>query len=849
MNSIIDLNTAANITFATQSSYSINLGNVTGNGAVTVDRYEQFAIPEQANLVSVSNAVRDILIDVSASAQGVINSVSYIGSYANIGVLQVSPFTWRVSGIRDVNRWDEAFANMRVAGNSPANYNFVTTVNDQAGNTRTWGTAVTVLDPPQIVANTLIYNEDQAANIGSAALSITGNVLSTTNFTLYANIANTAAGFVKSDFYSIAPTTSLSVTGNVTTLNSTIGANRIQFQPSSDLAANVANVLSYNIVANVSNVSYDTALANIQIGNSQVEFSITTPQTYNEDEMLRLAGNTIVDTDVFANTYTVSYTHNSGATGAFFINGVNQGVGNSGTITGNRATVNAANISYLPFPDNIANVGLGYNQSKTTTFGQTVEQASNVAVTLTVGNTHNQTNFATTGTYDEDTFKLFNDLVADTDALATSYTISLQQTAGNVGQWYLNGSAAGSAASALVLSNSRANVNSANIQYLPAVDNTGNITIVYNQSKINSVFGNIVQVTNLAGNYTIGNTNPEIANMIARTYYANTAYTIFASSTPQIQDGPDYGQTYTISLTSALGQFGNSYSTLANTYTFTGNLAQTNSNFANIIFAPPANQFGNGTFNYTQIRNGVQQANITANLTGVNQAANTDPTFLTTVGTQSWSPTVSQRLYLKANVALVGGGGSAANVKAGIAGGGGAGGVTWTGNIDTLAASYSVTVGSGGTYPGGGGGSTTGFGNTASGGQPGLLDTGPFPYSAADSAGGASGAPTSFAGGTGGVVNNVGYGGSGGGASSAGTNLNFSNPAFGGNGVTILGSEYARGGDGWNWEIPPSPQYTGQNFTVGGGGYVGEITFGAYGTQDGQAGQPGRIIITFAPKN
>jgi hypothetical protein len=66
MNSILDLNIPDNVNFNNQGSYSIAFGTNFGNTASNVLAYGSANITNQCNLTSVSNAVRDILIDVDA---------------------------------------------------------------------------------------------------------------------------------------------------------------------------------------------------------------------------------------------------------------------------------------------------------------------------------------------------------------------------------------------------------------------------------------------------------------------------------------------------------------------------------------------------------------------------------------------------------------------------------------------------------------------------------------------------------------------------------------------------------------------------------------------------------------
>jgi hypothetical protein len=279
---------------------------------------------------------------------------------------------------------------------------------------------------------------------------------------------------------------------------------------------------------------------------------------------------------------------------------------------------------------------------------------------LTCSNTQTNYNFATTGTYDEDTLKtILGNTITDVDSRATSYTVSLQQISGNTGQWYVNGNLIGYANSAYTLSNSKATINSANLQYLPALDNTANVTISYKQYKINSVFGNIAQA-NVSAVYSIGNTNSEISNMIARTITANAVANIFATSTPAISDGSDVGQTYTITLSSPVGRFGNTANNAlaANTYSYTGNITQVNNEFTNMKFV---NDYGIGaqtsSFTYTQSRDGTAQVNTSPVLT-INAGSVANAYVRTITANSTFTPSSDQLMFGNIQLLVIGGGGS-----------------------------------------------------------------------------------------------------------------------------------------------------------------------------------------------
>ena len=148
MNSLLDLNITANIAYAQQSSYAIVYGNSAGNATISSTASGNFAPPKQVAITTLTDAVRDVLIDFTVAninTAAKISSVSYNGNFGNIGVLQINDIQWRVFGVRTIGRYDEAFANIRITNtNTATSYSFVTTVNDQSGNTRTWNNTVTI---------------------------------------------------------------------------------------------------------------------------------------------------------------------------------------------------------------------------------------------------------------------------------------------------------------------------------------------------------------------------------------------------------------------------------------------------------------------------------------------------------------------------------------------------------------------------------------------------------------------------------------------------------------------------------------------------------------------------------
>jgi len=579
MSTIIDLNTARTITYNDEASYAISFGTNLGNITANLAAYNTANITQQTSLNSITSPVRDLLIDLQFSNVGNV-SMAYVGTYSNIGLLQTAPAAWRVNGIRSVAQYTEAFANVKFtdltgASNITPEYSYVTTVNDQSGNTRTWTTTVNVVTQPAVsITGNVIYNEDTLANVTIANVVV--DPTSVVTFRLYANTIPTYGSMTDG----VITGNSIFIDGNATSLNTQIAANALKFLPASDLASNVANAISFAI-GNTTTI-YSTSNANIQIANTHSEYS---------------------------------------------------------------------------FPG---------------------------------------------GTYTEDTRLAFGNTITDLDTRALSFTVGIQQTAGNTGQFYVSNSLVGNANTQLNITNSRAAINGT-IEWMPPVDYTGNVSFTYNQVKTLAT-GNVTQASNVVANFTAV-TNPEISNMTARTVLGNVVSNIFANTTPYINDGPDYGQLYTITLNSARGNFGTNIANalLQNTFTSTGNTTTINNLFGNIVFVPAPNATS-GNFVYTQSRDGVAQANITANLTVTPNALTPSTQTFTANGNVTLD--FAQSYWGNIRILTVGGGGAGSGKQAfsstlNSAGAGGAGGEAVEVNASYGTANalsqgtYNVIVGSG----------------------------------------------------------------------------------------------------------------------------------------------------------
>lgn len=714
-NTLSDLNQYANtsVVYQDDRDYSITFSaNATANTSSTIDEDQVLIVPTGIDITSVISQPGNIVYTVSGSTANIVASWP---TPLPLGISNTSPGNgvYSITGIFDGVTWSQAKQLALVAPDRETTFTFVGNIqypnpaNTAQTSSWSWSNSVDIANTNPDLTLTTSYNwaEDTPTTFVYSIDDLDPSATYTLTFDQYAG----TPGIITVNGTPFGIGNTATVTGNRAAVNSAA----VVFNPYPD-AVDAVNVYVSAVKSNpFGNVTFaDNTITALNCNSTHEDYSLTTAYDYAEDSDTVDLEFEILDTDTTATNYTVTIDQVTGSTtGVFFVNGVSQGIGNAVQLSNSKANINAANVAYLPAVDYSGNIGLQYSQSKTTPLFGNVTQVSNVSIALTNTSAHEEYAFQTTGTYDESTLKSFANLVTDIDSRASSYTISLQQTIGDIGKWYVNGGLVGNASTALIFSNSKANINSVNIEYLPALSQTGNIAITYNQSKINSVFGNVIQANNIVGNYSVGNVYPEIANMIDRTVNANTVSNIFDSDTPYIDDGSNLGQIYTITLSSPRGNFGNSAANalISNTYTFTGNTSSVNSQFAGLVFVP-IYEATSGSFTYTQSRDSVSQANITANLT-IN-SSNITPETYTFTANSTFTPTFEQVYFGNARILTVGGGGSGNaypnttpfNNKPGSGGGAGGAVVEVVLNRNTANAlvqsSYDIVVGSGGNTKG-----------------------------------------------------------------------------------------------------------------------------------------------------
>jgi hypothetical protein len=803
------------VVYNDERSYSIAFSaNAAVNTETLIVEDQVFVVPTGIDITNVISQPGNITYQVFAG-----NAGNVIGSWPSplpAGVSNTSSGNiFQITGTFSPETWTYAknltlvYPDKETNFFVNANLIYPNVSNTSSNNTWSWRNDVTITGTnPETLTLTTDYNwvEDNPTNF---VYSI-DDLDPTANFTVTFDQFSGTSGIITVNGVSAGLGNTATITGNRATVN----AANVIFNPFPDASDNVQVYVSAEKTNPFGTFVFsNNVVANLNCTSSHDEFSLTTAYNYTEDQKTVLAFD-ITDVDPEITNYNVKIQQVSGNTGLFLLNGNSQGLGNSIVFSDSKANINAANVTFVPFPDTTSTVGLTYTQSKVKSLFGNIVQANNVAVTLTNTVSHAEFTLPPGGTYSEDRFLVFGNVVTDQDPEATSYTMSVQQTAGTAGRWYVDNfpkSPDANSYLSLDFSNSAANINSANIKFLPSVDATSNVTFSYNQSKVNNLFGPIVQADAVVAEYTCI-PNGEITNMINRSYTSNAVNNIFSTSTPVLDDGDDLGQSYTITLASDLGKFGVGNIASINSqpfYTFTGNTTEVNNQFANMKFVPPADASAStGTFRYTQTRINqtsigptvnVLQVDSNLTLTGTTVAFSRQYEFLS--DGSEYFPTEEEKYY-GSNMRVIGVGAGAGGASRSVAPlygwGGGAGQVRiqdW-GKFSGTVVSFNLNPGGTGSdgdpsFPG-----TAGF-STVIIGSPGDFYLEAFGGNA--QAGGSAtvvtpSGTTTYTGG--GSSSNNGGGGAGGGGN--GGDATDEVVGTGGTGFTIPGTSFyvAEGGGG-----------------------------------------------------
>ena len=566
MNTIQDINQPGNVSYNQQSNYAIVFGNSVGNGTTTVDSGFTYAPLKQVPITTLSNCVRDVLVDFDLGGSTAVSTINYAGSNSNLGVLQIGPTIWRAFGVRTISNYDDLFANTLITDAATSNsYSISTVVRDQFGNSRSWSTAVTTRANPTIsLTGNVIYDEGINKTVTVIGLVNSGNAVG--NYTVQTSISSTAIGTLSNI---ITSGSTVQTRGNVASLAAQIAAGNIIYVPATDLSSNVASGIQVSIQRSNDNSVVSTANINLQIGNANPEYALTQSRTYFED-LGGAIGAHITDNDPVNTTYRVRYVQTAPVpttpenTCRIFSDGILPAApvrnGDTGYLVNTRAVFSAfapvENSFYLAPPiDYAGNITILYNQEKLV--GNTyVSQAANVPISITLVG-HNETNPISVASYSEGSVVTLataatgsgNELglITDLSYSGIPEPITYVQTWTQVTpdpavyqpRWFNSNTANAQVASGwtargvtnITRSGLREVANALDIEYTPPLNHTGNIVLRFDQTK--SQEGNTyTQASNVqftmtnSGNTTVFTCDPPTTGAILNNIpFSNVSFT------------------------------------------------------------------------------------------------------------------------------------------------------------------------------------------------------------------------------------------------------------------------------------------------------------------------------------
>lgn len=517
MNTIIDLNSPGNVNFNSQSSYAISFGTNSGTANIIVDETAVHSIPKQTPLNSITSPVRDLLIDVTFSGYAAnafpITGINYQGPWSNISVAKLSTSRWRVSGIRSVAQYDEAFANVKLGPATNYNnttYSYNTEVSDQFGNTRSWTTNVSLADDPTVVVTgNVVYNEDIVANIRNITVN---TVNSTQSYDLRLNVAANVGLVGNATSYANAFT----ISGNTSTINAAFTGNTVRYWPAHDRVDTGTGTYILTRTGNATPVR--TGNVTFQIGNTHSDYSMAPSIVMQEDTVANVAGFQVTDIATIpptGNAYTYTVSLSLGNTAGNLYNTVSNTYANSFSFSNSKANINsilAANtIQYVPDPDQQGNVTIRYTQ---TSNEDSLVQA-NVLLPVQIVD-HADYSLVDNYVVNLNAVVPIDFQITDLDTTVGNYTVHIGEIAtSNYGEFFLNGNSLGFGNTSVTLVGSKASINAANVAWKAYPDQQAALSSLrYFQYKQDNLSGNIVQASNVPITFTNG-TNPPL-------YYLNT---------------------------------------------------------------------------------------------------------------------------------------------------------------------------------------------------------------------------------------------------------------------------------------------------------------------------------------
>lgn len=378
MNSIEQLNnySATPVNYNTASDYFIQFGTNQGNVTVSQGESTLFNLSKRIPLEIWINSSYDMLITLQFNNVTAVQDVIKQGNNTNIGIVKGSTTQWVVTGIRSIQDFNDAWTQIYVVSkpNILVPFQVTVTINDQRGTTRSWVETVNMIVNPIVTYPTTIFgSEDNIVSLEN--INIVDNHPVATDYTLFLTTDINTGNIV---FNNVA-TANFSYTDSRTVINDFLDNKVIAFRPATDYVGTTN--MGLRVQRTVDGTI--TPLANIAMAISeQDEYYVENPQYYRLNKPNTLITQ-VIDQDINANVYTITFNQSTGNAGTFYING-NAQVGNTVTISNSRANVNSTTVAWQPGNNYYGNATILYSQSKISS-GNTIVQANNVPITTVAG--------------------------------------------------------------------------------------------------------------------------------------------------------------------------------------------------------------------------------------------------------------------------------------------------------------------------------------------------------------------------------------------------------------------------------------------------------------------------------
>lgn len=442
------------------------------------------------------------------------------------------------------------------------------------------------------------YSLAEDANLAMTNASITDlrpdNILPSTQYTV--TVASQDAGNVLMT-YGNTTASSIQVTGTKAQINGIFGNANLspKIQAYNDFVGNSG--ITYTQVNTTDNVLQANAIPISLFITNSAEYSVTPSYVAPtvENGGARFVYN-IVDADISAVSYTMSFARTSGSNGNFIVNGSSSGSGPI-TITDSRANINAGNVTFAMNVANSAVTNVNWSLVKNRAGNVQIPLASNIALTLNPAVSNWQNTYPYFSNTSNTVFPSGKVPVVNANI---SGNLSLVMSTGNTGYF---GTSDATAATTFNYTGTASAINSLlpQIKFWPNLGQAGNVTATFQITGSGTTWANLN--LNLVG--TAANVPANIQTVVSFTvgsssYTPQLAQTLYCLTDVLIVGGGGGGCGYNLS---SIGPRGGVSGGGGAGVTFVPNVALTMQSYPIVVGAggaggvnAPANQGNIGSF-------------------------------------------------------------------------------------------------------------------------------------------------------------------------------------------------------------------------------------------------------------